>query len=330
MGLGWLASSQCWWTPAIGNCCTSEQRLPCLCCRDACIVCCRAAGVTIGSVAAAHKYASQMLQVAYGVASPSCRCGPVPGAERGCRAQGSTGADSRPAGAAQRPGGAVPQGSCRCCPPSLCDLFRVRVAVQLFQLLPVLVRCRGEGIDHAAHNYLLHRLAPAGNLTFFWHTRRNWESPVHAAGECSACSGRPAGAGLAGMEGGGAETHCCSGGLPPSCCPAAGLCTAHHAHPVQAHGCCCRLSSRTIALSCSGVTADDGLHPCLSPGPTLQHTAGRLWWTGKACTAGRRARRRPSCTSMDRRSWLHRRASCSFSPLCLAVLMPVRPTLRHS
>lgn len=33
------------------------------------------------------------------------------------------------------------------------------------------------------HNYLLHQLAPAGNLSFAWHVRRNWESPMHAMGK---------------------------------------------------------------------------------------------------------------------------------------------------
>ncbi|KAI7835344.1 hypothetical protein COHA_010753 [Chlorella ohadii] len=40
--------------------------------------------------------------------------------------------------------------------------------------------CRLEGGDMAAHNYLLHHLGPAGNLSFAAHVRRNWESPMHA------------------------------------------------------------------------------------------------------------------------------------------------------
>ena len=43
--------------------------------------------------------------------------------------------------------------------------------------------CRLEGGDMAAHNYLLHHLGPAGNLSFAAHVRRNWESPMHATGE---------------------------------------------------------------------------------------------------------------------------------------------------
>ncbi|PRW50915.1 hypothetical protein C2E21_5562 [Chlorella sorokiniana] len=41
-------------------------------------------------------------------------------------------------------------------------------------------KCRLAGSDQAVHNYLLHGLGPAGNQSFAWHMRRNWESPVHA------------------------------------------------------------------------------------------------------------------------------------------------------
>lgn len=33
------------------------------------------------------------------------------------------------------------------------------------------------------HNYMLHYLGPRGRLRYAHHVRRNWESPVHTAGE---------------------------------------------------------------------------------------------------------------------------------------------------
>lgn len=46
--------------------------------------------------------------------------------------------------------------------------------------------CRYYGSDQAVHNYLLHALGPAGNLSFPYHVARNWDSPVHTAGQCVA------------------------------------------------------------------------------------------------------------------------------------------------
>lgn len=52
------------------------------------------------------------------------------------------------------------------------------------------------GSDQAVHNYLLHYLGPRGNLTFPYHVRRNWDSPVHTAGARPAAGGRWCWAGL--------------------------------------------------------------------------------------------------------------------------------------
>lgn len=146
------------------------RRSPCCCCRSLLPLAAghhlcnpNIAGLVIGGVGAAHKYVSQLLRVAQAGASPECRCGHK-----------------------------------LCCWDSrglMQSHFHARRAWHHFQLgalcgcwsSPPAARCplfcRRQGGDQAVHNYLLHQLAPAGNLSFAWHVRRNWESPVHAMGK---------------------------------------------------------------------------------------------------------------------------------------------------
>lgn len=58
---------------------------------------------------------------------------------------------------------------------------------QLLHIAANVARCSGPGAAPAAHQYMVHRLGPTGNLTFSFHVRENWASPLHSAGERRRC-----------------------------------------------------------------------------------------------------------------------------------------------